>query len=234
MQKDKIQEKDDKEMICITGDTHGEYNELLSRMYNNQIKKGDTAIVCGDFGFVWNDPYHRYFISKLTAENFTIAFVDGNHEDFDLLETYPVTYWNGGKVHKIAENIYHLMRGQRFVIEGKSFFTMGGAYSVDKEMRTEHISWWSQELPSDNDYKTAEMTLKKYGYNVDYILTHTLPQSAIHYLGLVPCPQDAELTGYFEWLKRNLKFKMWFSGHFHMNRLVDDKIRVLFNDVVKL
>lgn len=221
-------------MIYITGDTHGEYDEFLNRVNQYQISKDDIVIVCGDFGFVWDTPYHRYYLAKLTAEPFTIAFVDGNHEDFDLLYTYPVTTWNGGKVHKISDNIYHLMRGQRFVIEGKSFFVMGGAYSIDKAMRVEGRSWWKQELPNNIEYKIAEETLKSCDYKVDYVLTHTVPQSVIRYLGCVPDMNDAELTGYFEWLYGELKFQKWFTGHFHVNRLVRDNVQVLLDEVVTI
>lgn len=221
-------------MIYVTGDTHGEYNEFLNRIYQFPITKEDTVIVCGDFGFVWDDPAHRYFLAKLTIEPFKIVFVDGNHEDFDLLYTYPVIDWNGGKVHKIADNIYHLIRGHCFEIEGKSFFTMGGAYSVDNDMRVEGIDWWKQELPTNDEYRTAEGTLKKYGYKVDYVLSHTGPQSIIHYLGVVPDMHDAELTGYFEWLYGELEFKMWFVGHFHVNKLVKDNLQLLFDEVIQI
>ena len=172
-------------MIYITGDTHGEYDEFLNRVNQYQISKDDIVIVCGDFGFVWDTPYHRYYLAKLTAEPFTIAFVDGNHEDFDLLYTYPVTTWNGGKVHKISDNIYHLMRGQCFVIEGKSFFVMGGAYSIDKAMRVEGRSWWKQELPNNIEYKIAEETLKSCDYKVDYA-----PSSAL-FFPITICPSGS-------------------------------------------
>ncbi len=221
-------------MIYITGDTHGNYNDFMNRIRQHKISKGDIVIVCGDFGFVWDIPENRWSLTKLTAEPFTIAFVDGNHEDFNLLYTYPVIEWNGGKVHKIADNIYHLMRGQRFIIEGKSFFTMGGAYSTDKARRTEGKSWWKQELPDNNEYKIAEQTLKSCNYEVDYVLTHTVPQSVIHYLGFVPDMHDAELTGYFEWLYGELKFKKWFAGHFHVNQLVKDNVQVLFDDMLPI
>lgn len=219
-------------MIYITGDTHGEYDKFLNRINQHKISNNDTVIICGDFGFVWDTPYHCYFLAKLTIQPFTIAFVDGNHEDFDLLYTYPVVEWNGGKAHKVADNIYHLMRGQRFVIENSSFFTMGGAYSVDKAMRVEGKSWWKQELPSNEEYKIAEETLKACDYKVDYVLTHTVPQSVIHYLGVVPNQHDSELTGHFEWLYGKLKFDKWFAGHFHVNQLVKDNVQVLLDEVV--
>ncbi|MDE6679624.1 MAG: metallophosphoesterase [Ruminococcus sp.] len=218
-------------MIYVTGDTHANYNDFIKRICNYPVKADDTVIVCGDFGFVWKSPRHRHLLEKLSALPFMIAFVDGNHEDFDLLKTYPVEKWNGGKVHRIAGNIFHLMRGQLFTIEGKNFFTMGGAYSRDKILRTEGSNWWAEEIPSSEDYRTADETLKKCGYKTDYVITHTIPQSAIHYIGAVPDSQDAELTGYFEWLYRKLDFRKWFAGHFHINRLVRDDIQILYDGV---
>ena len=40
-------------MIFITADTHGELERLTDKKLNF-IKKYDTLIVLGDFGFVWN------------------------------------------------------------------------------------------------------------------------------------------------------------------------------------
>ena len=45
---------------------------------------------------------------------------------------------------------------------------------------------------------------------------------------------DAELTGYFEWLYGELKFKKWFAGHFHVNQLVKDNVQVLFDDMLPI
>lgn len=219
-------------MIYVTGDTHGEYNNFVRRMYSAGIQAGDTVIICGDFGFVWNKEHHRYLLRLLESLPFTVLFVDGNHENFDLLYTYPVEQWNGGNVHKISDNIYHLMRGQVFEIDGRTFFTMGGAYSIDKFMRREGISWWSTELPTNEEYRTAGENLEKCGYSVDYVITHTIPESAIYRMQKVPADNDRELTGYFEWLySGKLKFKKWFAGHWHKNILINENLQILLDEV---
>ena len=41
-------------MIYFTGDTHGD-KERLSKFALKQLKSGDTLIVCGDFGFLWDE-----------------------------------------------------------------------------------------------------------------------------------------------------------------------------------
>ncbi|MCM1133529.1 MAG: metallophosphoesterase [Ruminococcus flavefaciens] len=222
-------------MIYVTGDVHGEYHDFMRRIHGAGVKRGSTVIICGDFGLVWNDEYHRYFLQILKSEPFDFLFVDGNHEDFDLLYSYPVEDWNGGKIHRISDNIMHLMRGQVFEIEGRKFFTMGGAYSIDKAMRREGISWWSAEIPTDEEYKTAGESLEKCGYSVDYVITHTIPKSAIHRLGRVPAENDGELTGYLEWLySEKLDFKKWFAGHWHKNILVNDNLQILFDEVQEI
>ena len=70
-------------MIYVTGDVHGEYHDFMRRIYGAGVKTGSNVIVCGDFGLVWNDKYHKYFLQILKSQPFNVLFVDGNHEDFD-------------------------------------------------------------------------------------------------------------------------------------------------------
>ena len=89
---------------------------------------------------------------------YTIAFVDGNHENFDKLYEYPIVDFCGGKAHQVRKNIFHLIRGESFIIEGHSFFCFGGAYSRDKATRDPNF-WWPQELPNNEEYAHAKKTL---------------------------------------------------------------------------
>ena len=112
-------------MVYITGDMHGDISRLDSPAIK-RLKKGDILIVCGDFGFVWdNSKIEQKTLKKLGNKKFSVCFIDGTHENFELLNSYPVTQWNGGKVHNICGNLYHLMRGQIFKFDNMTFFTMG-------------------------------------------------------------------------------------------------------------
>ena len=73
-------------MIYITGDTHGVYNDLMYRIEKYSLGEDDILIVCGDFGFVKREDEYNYCLDKLSRLPFTIAFADGNHENFDLIE----------------------------------------------------------------------------------------------------------------------------------------------------
>ena len=124
-------------MIYITGDCHANFSRFSTNIFPEQkeMTKDDYVIICGDFGGVWDkgeeSPREKWDMNWLEDKPFTTLFVDGNHENFDRLYTYPVEEWHGGKVHKIRDSVIHLMRGQVYEIDGKKFFTFGGAASHD-------------------------------------------------------------------------------------------------------
>ena len=149
-------------MIYVTGDMHGDINRFSDAFLPNESQwtENDYLIICGDFGFIFfDDEREKKQLDLLEQKPYTILWVDGNHECFPAIFKYPVEIWNGGKTHKIRKNIRHLMRGQCFTIEGKKFFTMGGAYSIDRGWREKNVSYWDAELPSDEEYKEASATI---------------------------------------------------------------------------
>ena len=157
--------------IYITGDTHGTF-DLRKVVYffkgrEEEFSRDDYLIICGDVGvcgFMASDEAKtRDILRNLPV---TVLFVDGNHENFEQLNSYAVETWNGGKVHFIESNIIHLMRGQVFEIDGKKFFTFGGAYSVDKMYRTEGITWFPEEIPSKEEYEEGWKNLEKADFQV--------------------------------------------------------------------
>lgn len=221
-------------MIYITGDTHGEQARFSPAAMPGEDRwgKDDTLIVCGDFGFLFaNDERENAFLDKLSEKPYTICFCDGNHENFPAIYAYPQEEWNGGKVHHIRENIFHLMRGQVFEMDEKRIFTMGGAYSIDKYMRKDGLSWWREELPTNEEYREATQNLRETGNDVDYIITHTAPREMIRRMGKYPDMHDAELTGFLEWIMYEVKFKKWFFGHWHTDEEFDERFRALWFDV---
>ena len=221
-------------MIRFTGDTHGEQGRFfeLGTMGEETWTEKDTLIVCGDFGYIFkNDSIENVFLNELEKKKYTICFCCGNHENFDALFQYKQEIWNGGKVHRIRKNIYHLMRGQVFTIEGKKIFTFGGAYSIDRYMISEHYSLWRQEIPFKEEYTETVRNLRLHHDEVDYIVTHTAPREIIRRMGRQPDCHDAELTGFLEWIMYEMKYKEWFFGHWHQDMWIDEKHRALWFDI---
>lgn len=218
-------------MIYVTGDMHGEHGKLLAAEKEVSLQEGDLLIVCGDFGYIFKDnKQEQLFLDEIETRPYTLCFVDGNHENFEALYRYPQQDWNGGQVHRIRNNIFHLMRGQIYEIDGKSIFTMGGAYSIDKYFRTEGLSWWPEELPNREEYDTAIRNLLGRGKKVDYVFTHTMPYKTIWTNGWFPDPHDRELTGFLEWILYEIQYKHWFCGHFHVDMdLLPERISILLD-----
>ncbi len=129
--------------IYITGDCHGDFRRFNMDCFPEQkgMNRNDVVIIAGDCGLIWAKDekakgrggwrYEQSNLLWLEDKPFTLAFVDGNHENFERLCQFPVKAWNGGMVHEIRPNILHMMRGQVFSVSGKLIWTFGGASSHD-------------------------------------------------------------------------------------------------------
>lgn len=225
-------------MIYVTGDLHGDIDiaKLLDENFIQAVTKDDYVIICGDFGLIWKpaeNPNETDWLDFLEEQPYTTLFVDGNHENFTRLNhEYPKVFVNGGYAHQIRSSIYHLMRGQVFTIEGKTFFTMGGATSIDRFLRIEGRSWWKEELPNEQEYKEAVINLMKHCNQVDYVITHCLPTSLQEHLPKYTVPDN--LTSFLDWVAHILKFKKWYCGHYHLDTQINNKFRVLYNDIISI
>ncbi len=218
-------------MVYVTGDMHGEIERFRTREIK-KLKTGDTLLVCGDFGFIWDGTkQERATLQKLSRLPFQIAFLDGCHENFDLLNRYPVENWNGSEVHRIASNIVHLMRGRVYTIEKRTFFAFGGGHSHDYEMRSDTENWWEQEQPSLAQIQYAIKTLQEYGNMVDYIITHEPPASLKDCLGS-DVFQRLEIHTFFEDVIRVCKYRKWFFGKCHVDKYIPVTFFAVFQRVL--
>lgn len=231
-------------MIYLTGDTHGNLDIqrvvdfFESEILLQSLTKEDYLIILGDAGICWDDAESDEFVLNiLKGLPVTTLFIDGNHENFALLNSYPISSWHGGKVHKISNDVIHLMRGQVFEIENKKFFTFGGGNSIDKMYRTENYSWWKEEMPLKAEYDEGLIKLENNNFEVDYILTHTVPVSIFNKImaekGLRAISGEEQLQNYLELVLEKTSFKSWWFGHFHFD-MEFDKFFGLYNDVVRL
>lgn len=220
-------------MIYVTGDTHGDINRFNENPLK-KLKSGDILIICGDFGFIWDGSRHeKAVLKKLEAKDYTIAFVDGCHENFDLLEKYPIAQWCDGKVHVIGKNIFHLMRGQIYNIDNKRIFTFGGGHSQDYDFRRDTDNWWERERPTHAEILDAIHTLNDMSNDVDYIITHEPPASLKDCLG-VDVFQRLEVHAFFEDIIKICSYKKWFFGKCHVDKHIPIKFYAMFNNVIAL
>lgn len=212
-------------MIYVTGDIHGD-QILWDACISNFLKEGDNIIVLGDFGIGFFDGRYwpeEMFYDYLAEQKYTVLFIDGNHENFEKLNSFPVDQWHGGRVQFIRSNVIHLMRGEIYDIDGKKIFCFGGGYSLDKDYRVPGRTWWPQEMPDDGEYRNATKNLEECGFTVDYILTHTAPADTVEYMSRLnlgiknSVVEEFPLTSYFQWIVETVRYDKWFFGHFHID-----------------
>ncbi len=223
-------------MVFVTGDLHGDLGRFKTPDAK-KLKKGDTLLVCGDFGFLWNDSKEEQkILKKLGEKKYNICFVDGTHENFDLLNRYEVTEWNGGKVHHITGGVYHLMRGQIYQIEGLRVFTMGGGESPDMEMRVSNDTWYAAENPSRQELVEGAENLGKMGNEVDLVITHEPSAKVKEFLQmkLVDRARTTLLNTYFEELSNSVDFQKWYFGSLHMDKHVSASQIAVFTDLLEV
>ena len=227
-------------------------------------KDDNTIIVCGDFGIIWNaveTKEEEWKLNWLEDKPFTTVFVCGNHDNHPRIAMYPVKEWNGGLVHEIRPHVLHLIRGEIYTIEGKKFFAFGGASSHDiqdgildpadfddydefrktwkkwdneyRMFRVKGLTWWDTELPNQDEMNDGIANLEEHNWKVNFIITHSPPASIIAQLGQGLYDQD-KLTEYLEQVRLNTEYEKWFMGHMHINRAMNDKDILIYEQIVRI
>ena len=250
--------------VYLTGDTHGDFSRFAPDAFpcQDSMTKQDYVIICGDFGGVWNgSPEEQENLDHLDALPFTTLFVSGNHENFDLLASYPEEIWNGGQTRKIRPSVRLLTRGQVFDLNGKKFFTMGGASSrrvkilkpddllfkfklrwnniLKRPYWIENFNWWPAELPNKLEYQTARENLDACDWNINYIITHCAPTSIQNLLDLREAHRQGsylpnDFTDFLDEIANRARFQLWFMGHYHGDIALNNRFLILYNQIIKL
>ena len=220
-------------MIYITGDVHGD----LSRFKQGKLfwlGKKDVLIILGDFGFLWNGgPEEKKALEWLKKRRYTVLFLDGCNENYDLLHAYPVTEAFGGRVRHLGGSLYHICRGSVLQLDGKKLLCFGGGETTDKEEREEGLNWWPVEMPTDEEYAYCEQSLVACGRVVDYVLTHDAPSKLLAFTGL-PAGEENRLHTFLDKVILSTKYKKWFFGRYHKDLTLSRKAACVFREVVAL
>lgn len=252
-------------MIYVTGDTHNDFSRFGGKRLRRrglELTEQDYVIVCGDFGLCWKkDKTFEYNCKNFSLKQYTILWVQGNHENYDMIAEFPIEEWHGGKVrHIIRDKVILLERGQVFHIDGKVFFTFGGAASHDIQggvlnredkdfieqrkkvtrsglpFRILHETWWPEELPDKKEIEEARKNLARIGNKVDYIITHCCSTSIQNELdkGVIHFYEPDYLTDFFQEIEETVEYKHWYFGHYHDNIDIDDKHTLLYHAILIL
>lgn len=219
--------------VFITGDTHQslDINKLNSKNFplNSILTKDDILIICGDWGCIWDGSGEdKYWQNWYEKKNFTTFVVLGNHENYDLIQNYPIVQFCGGRARKVSDSVYLEIRGEVYNFNGKTFLSFGGADSTDKHLRKEGESWWSGERIAEEDLENARRNVKKYDY-IDYVITHTGGSEINRFIGFEPSESDKIL----DQILSEIKYGTHYCGHYHVD-LYYLNHRIIYDDICEL
>ena len=213
-------------MIYFISDIHEDLNFSGLTEYIKLATDKDLLIILGDIGLNFqNTEENRKFTERFLQVDKNVAFIDGNHENFDYLNSFPVEDWNGGKVNRLSKNVVRLIRGNVYQIDGFKFFIFGGCKSAPKWK--ELGLWHDGEEPTKDEYDFALSSLEKHGNSVDFVLTHKYEikgQGTNSELLLDLC----------NYIDKNVSYRKWLSGHWHREYHLDDKHYYVYNNLIKL
>lgn len=220
----------------LKGDIHGNLFEIIDFINRFNLGKNDNIIILGDCGIAWRkdkkDLDQNIKLWNECGNGVKLYFIDGNHENFNILNSLPIE----NNMGKIADNIYHLRRGQVYEFENKKILVCGGADSIDKYRRIENFTWWKEEAISQETIDDIPAG------HYDYVLTHCCPRSIFEknriYLSTLQFLDENKINhsseDMLEQLKNKITFDHWFFGHYHINRNLDEKFTCLFEDFMEV
>ena len=217
-------------MIYLISDPHGGESMKGLLQYLEVCQDSDLLIILGDLGVRFEDTEeNKRFTEWFLSLDKQIAVVEGNHENHSFINSFPSDTWCGGEVHRLSDSIVHLKRGNIYEIDGKTFFVMGGCKSSAKWK--EMGLWFEGEEPTEEELSLAYDNLSKYNNKVDYVLTHK-------YVNYKEAEKDKypslSLEGLTKYIDENVTFLHWYSGHWHINKIIDDAHTIVYDEPIPI
>ena len=225
-------------MIYITGDKHGDFSEVYAFCCKNKTTRDDLMIVLGDAGInYYANEQDIYLKNSLLQYPMTFFCIHGNHEERpENIEGYKTKIFHGGLVYYEEEypSLLFAKDGEIFDLNGKQTVVMGGAYSIDKEIRLAYgWGWWEDEQPSEEIKRYVEQQLEKFGWKVDMVLSHTTPLKyepvEVFMSGVDQSRVDKSTEEWLNHIEEKLSYQKWYCGHYHTEKKID-KLEIMFEN----
>lgn len=165
--------------ILMTGDAHGSISAWEYWVKAALRADADAIFQVGD-NLRMDDmvPFLNRIRELLDKSHLLGYCIDGNHDPLEVLQSYPEADEPG--LRALRPNFFYVERGAIVNFDGVNFMGLGGAFSVDREERSERtaedgiVRWWPSEtitLPQVQAAITTAGTTK-----VDVMVTHDFPE----------------------------------------------------------
>lgn len=222
-------------MIYITGDTHREF----SRLDNLNYQKKDVLIILGDAGI-------NYFLNhfddvvkeRLNKLGLIFFCINGNHEErAENIKTYKeINFFDGiAYAEDKYPNLIFAKFSEVYTIEGMKVLVIGGAYSINKNMRLVYDYPWfkSEQLTKEEMNNIYENVNNRH---FDIVLSHTCPYKYIPREMFLPFVDqnkvDNSMELFLDKIEESISYDKWYCGHYHTEKEID-KIEFMYERIKK-
>ncbi len=175
--------------VVVSGDIHGEFNQLVHKLCVQYAMRDTLLIVAGDCGFGFENPgYYDEMVKKngrrMSEANNWIVFVRGNHDnpayfdgvtfshrrfvavpDYTIIQTCGYTILCVGGAISI-DRLYRMQKWEAEKARQKHF------HSRIADSRLARQYYWPNEAPQ---YDDAKLTRINESFAIDTVVTHTAP-----------------------------------------------------------
>jgi len=175
----------------IVGDVHGKYGQ-----FEDILKSSEYPVIqVGDMAYGFSKRIDDG-LDKL-SERYDYKFIRGNHDDPNVCRK---------KKEYIEDGTFCKTMNAKFI---------GGAFSIDRSIRTEGVNWWSDEECSYT--QLSDMAIEYMKQKPDIMITHDCPKSFLTKgFGYYPIYENRTSSA-FEAMLETHKPKLWIFGHHHKN-----------------
>lgn len=222
--------------ILIQGDSHGNVQDIIPKIYKAGEYGISHVLVVGDFGLWTHKAEGHLFLDEVNEaariNNLSVFAIGGNHENWDHWN-YIVNTMPGSKGWAMARRrILLAPKAHQWTWAGKTFVGAGGAVSIDKQYRLakergntnileaygdysksasgEKTLWWPNEQFTEDDLRKVQ----SYG-QADYLMTHDCSDETPFRNRLKPDAESQRHRRRIDEVLKSVKPKMHFHGHMH-------------------
>lgn len=229
-------------------DNHGDLKPINDWINNYENER--YLCILGDSGVNFYEDNRDIEIKKYiqkeitkyrgrTHNNRNILFVRGNHEARpDELKTYKRVRTCIGQVFVEDDypDLWFLIDGESYKIEGKYYFVLGGGFSIDGFDRIlNNYRWWKHEELSDREFNQimikAEETIK----HPIIVLSHMLPSEVKNKKRSKISNTEKNLQSFLEKYHQNIIG--WNAGHDHRRETIYQRgmpFEIVYKKITKL
>lgn len=234
--------------VFVIGDTHGDWNFLSDWCEENHTTTQDILIDLGDSGILYGEKetFREQFLKKnLSMLPITILDLQGNHAcpPEDRPEYVKTLMSVDGDMVGMAyhnfdyPNIYHAINGNSYYIKDKVLLCVGGAASVDKEVRLLTGNYWTEhEVIHPQMMNNIQHQI--HTRHFDFVLTHTCPfedmPRDLFMAGIDQSKVDNRMEHFLSKLKKDMKYDMWLFDHFHDDRVISGKMKMVHKKITQI